>query len=150
MSNFFVNVQDGRVAVRRQLVEAGMADEYGRPVRPWHEIQGTKDASTLWYAVMRKRERGIFIGALCLRHSSRQTSMEARGWEEVPVRAIGPEGAPAEGEGGGAVAESEGAESEEASARAEGEGAGAGAEDGDGGGAPGAGTSAGGASQPPR
>ena len=91
VSNFFVNVQDGRVATRRQLLGAGLADESGAPVRPWHEIQGPRDASTLWYAVLRKRERGIFIAALCLRHTSRHTSMEAGGWEEVPVEGIGPE-----------------------------------------------------------
>ena len=89
MSNFFVNVQDGRVATRRQLVDAALTDEAGLPARPWHEIQGPRDASTMWYAVLRKRARGVFIGALCLRHSPRQTSMEATGWEEVPVEAIG-------------------------------------------------------------
>ncbi|MDP8942958.1 MAG: hypothetical protein M3N16_02380 [Actinomycetota bacterium] len=92
MSNFFVNVQDGRVATRRQLGDAALADEAGAPVRPWHEIQGPRDASTMWYAVLRKRDRGIFIGMLCLRHTGRQASLEARGWEEVPVAAIGVEG----------------------------------------------------------
>ena len=91
MSNFFVNVQDGRVATRRQLVDAGLADDAARPERPWHEIQGPRDASTLWYAVLRKRDRGIFIGTLCLRHTRRQTSLEGTGWEEVPVGAIGAE-----------------------------------------------------------
>ena len=91
MSNFFVNVHTGRVATRRQLVEAGHADDAGRPPRPWHEIQGPRDASTLWYAVLRKRDRGVFIGTLCLRHTARQTSLEDRGWEEVPVEAIGVE-----------------------------------------------------------
>ena len=92
MSNCFVNVHTGRVATRRQLVEAGHADDAGRPPRPWHEIQGPRDASTLWYAVLRKRDRGVFIGTLCLRHTARQTSLEARGWEEVPIAAIGVEG----------------------------------------------------------
>jgi hypothetical protein len=43
----------------------------------------------MWYAVLRKRERGIFIGTLCIRHTGRQASLEQRGWEEVPVERIG-------------------------------------------------------------
>ena len=42
----------------------------------------------MWYAVLRKRERGVFIGTLCIRHTGRQASLEERGWEEVPVEAI--------------------------------------------------------------
>jgi hypothetical protein len=64
-------------------------DEQDRPPRPWHQIQGPSDASTMWYAVMRKRERGVFIGMLCIRHTGRQTLLEERGWEEVPVGRIG-------------------------------------------------------------
>ena len=66
-----------------------MADERDDPPRPWHPIKGPPDASTMWYAVLRKRERGVFIGTLCIRHTGRQASLEARGWEEVPVPAIG-------------------------------------------------------------
>jgi hypothetical protein len=44
----------------------------------------------MWYAVLRKRERGVFIGMLCIRHTGRQTLLEGRGWEEVPVDQIGP------------------------------------------------------------
>ncbi len=89
MSVFFVNTRDGRVATRRQLVTAELADESEQPVRPWHPIQGPSDASTMWYAVLRKRERGVFIGSLCLRHTGRQASMEAAGWQEVPIEQIG-------------------------------------------------------------
>jgi hypothetical protein len=64
-------------------------DDVGSPPRPWHRIQGPSDASTMWYAVLRKRERGVFIGTLCIRHTDRQTLLEERGWEEVPVGAIG-------------------------------------------------------------
>ena len=88
VSVFFVNTQDGRVATRRQLVEAGLADTE-IPLRPWHPIQGPNDASTMWYAVLRKRERGVFIGTLCIRHTGRQASMEAAGWTEVPIEEIG-------------------------------------------------------------
>lgn len=66
-----------------------MLDAREQPQRPWHPIQGPSDASTMWYAVLRKRERGIFIGTLCIRHTGRQASLEAAGWEEVPVEGIG-------------------------------------------------------------
>jgi hypothetical protein len=88
---FFVNTEDGRVATRVQLAEAGLVDEFDRPGPPWHQIQGPSDASTMWYAVMRKRERGVFIGTLCFRHPSRMDLLTQRGWEEVPVEEIGPQ-----------------------------------------------------------
>jgi hypothetical protein len=87
---FFVNTQDGRVATLTQLIEAGLVDAGDRPRKPWHPIQGPSDASTMWYAVLRKRERGVFIGTLCIRHTDRQTLLEKRGWEEVPLADIGP------------------------------------------------------------
>jgi hypothetical protein len=89
MGVFFIDPQDGRVATRGQLAEAGLVDDRHDPVEPWHPIQGPSDASTMWYAVMRKRTRGIFIGTLCIRHTGRQASLEAQGWEEVPVAGIG-------------------------------------------------------------
>ena len=88
MSGFFVNTQDGRVATREQLDEAGLVEQ-DVPVPPWHPIQGPDDASTMWYAVLRKRERGVFIGTLCFRHTGRQASLLGRGWEEIPVGEIG-------------------------------------------------------------
>jgi hypothetical protein len=89
VSRFFVNTQDGRVATRTQLVEAGEVVGDDRPDLPWFEIQGSDDASTMWYAVLRKREKGVFIGTLCIRHVGRQASLEEAGWEEVPVEEIG-------------------------------------------------------------
>jgi hypothetical protein len=88
---FFVNTQNGRVATHTQLVDAGLVDDRDKPVAPWHPIQGPSDASTMWYAVLRKRERGVFIGTLCIRHTGRQASLEERGWEEIPVAEIGAE-----------------------------------------------------------
>ena len=85
---FFVNTQDGRVATHAQLEEAGLLDDHDAPVAPWHPIQGPSDASTMWYAVLRKRERGVFIGTLCFRHTGRQALLEEGGWEEVGVDAI--------------------------------------------------------------
>ena len=85
MGVFFVNTEDGRVATRTQLVEAGLADEQEKPTPPWHRIQGPSDASTMWYAVMRKRVReGVYIGALCLRHSEHHASLLQGGWREIP------------------------------------------------------------------
>jgi hypothetical protein len=86
---FFVNTQDGRVATRGQLADAGLVDDLEKPVAPWHPIQGPSDASTMWYAVLRKRERGVFIGTLCLRHTGREASLENQGWEQIPVERIG-------------------------------------------------------------
>jgi hypothetical protein len=86
---FFVNTRDGRVATRGQLAEAGLVDEREAPVPPWHPISGPSDASTMWYTVLRKRERGVFIGTLCIRHTGRQALLEERGWEEIPVAEIG-------------------------------------------------------------
>ncbi len=91
MGEFFVNTSDGRVATRTQLAEAGLLAEQGQPPAPWHPIRGPSDASTMWYSVLRKRERGVFIGTLCIRHTGRQTLLEQRGWEEVPVEEIGME-----------------------------------------------------------
>ncbi|MEA2362513.1 MAG: hypothetical protein QOD71_1658 [Thermoleophilaceae bacterium] len=90
MGEFFVNTDDGRVATRPQLTEAGLVDELDKPRRPWHPIQGPDDASTMWYTVLRKRERGVFIGTLCIRHTNRKNLLAERGWEEVPIDQIGP------------------------------------------------------------
>lgn len=89
MGSFFVNTDDGRVATQAQLSDAGLTDDHGDPERPWHAIQGPRDASTMWYAVLRKRERGVFIGALCFRHSARHASLREAGWEELEPARIG-------------------------------------------------------------
>jgi hypothetical protein len=99
---FFIDTSTGQVATQRQLVEAGLAPSDAPPPRPWHPIQGTRDATTMWYAVMRKEVRPqrsggegeardrIFIGALCFRHSDHHASLVHGGWHEVPVEEIGP------------------------------------------------------------
>jgi hypothetical protein len=86
---FFIDTESGQVATQRQLVEAGITGRDDAPPLPWHRIQGTIDASTMWYAVMRRRERGIFIGTLVLRHSDHHALLLERGWEEVPPQRIG-------------------------------------------------------------
>ncbi len=89
MAGFFIDTGTGQVATQRQLVEAGLVRSDERPPRPWHRVQGTGDASTMWYAVMRRQERGVYIGTLVLRHSDHHASLLERGWEEVPIAAIG-------------------------------------------------------------
>ena len=92
VAGFFINVDDGRVATHRQLIEAGEASDRLPPELPWHPLQGPDDASTALYAVLRKhvrgRDRDVWIGLLCIRHGSRQASLEAEGWQEVPVAEI--------------------------------------------------------------
>ncbi len=93
MGVFFIDTGQGTVATQHQLVAAGIAAAGGIPPRPWLRVQGTGDASTLWYAVMRRRERGIFIGTLVIRHSDHHALLLASGWEEIPATAIGVGGA---------------------------------------------------------
>ncbi|HEV2786416.1 MAG TPA: hypothetical protein VGV67_08520 [Solirubrobacteraceae bacterium] len=89
MGVFFIDTDQGTVATQHQLIEAGIADPDGTPRRPWLRVQGTGDASTMWYAVMRKRERGVFIGTLVLRHSAHHALLLRSGWEEIPATGIG-------------------------------------------------------------
>ena len=88
MASFFIDTATGQVATRRQLVEAGIARPDEPPPRPWHPMQGSRDASTMWFAPMRKKERGVYIGALVLRHGEHHASLLEQGWEEVAVDAI--------------------------------------------------------------
>ena len=88
MASFFIDTNTGQVATQRQLVEAGLAKADELPPRPWHRVQGTGDASTMWFAVMRKQERGVFIGTLVLRHQDHHASLLESGWEEVPIEEI--------------------------------------------------------------
>jgi hypothetical protein len=89
MAVFFIDTSSGQVATLRQLNEAGVATEITPPPRPWLRIQGTNDASTMWYAVLRKRERGIWLGTLAVRHQGHFERLRASGWEEVPIEEIG-------------------------------------------------------------
>lgn len=67
------------------------------PPRPWHQIRASGDASTLWYAVLRKQERGIWLGTLAFRQGDHYPLLLTQGWEEVPVEEIAAFG-PATGE----------------------------------------------------
>jgi hypothetical protein len=92
MGLFFINTDTGRVATQMQLIDAGLATSTDVPARPWHQIQGTRDATTMWYAVMRKETRGIFIGSLVIRHSDHHASLLNDGWHEIPPGEISVEG----------------------------------------------------------
>src|SRR5437763_16560653 len=92
MAQFFIDTATGRVATGRQLIGAGIATETEPPPRPWLRIQGTGDASTMWYAVIRRRERGVFLGTLVLRPSDHQVRLPERGWGEASGREIGSAG----------------------------------------------------------
>jgi hypothetical protein len=85
---FFIDTATGQVSTQRQLIEAGVASADRPPERPWLRIQGPSDASTMWYAVLRKRERGVYIGTLTIRHGGHHASLLERGWTEVEVGAI--------------------------------------------------------------
>jgi hypothetical protein len=93
VASFFIDTESGQVATQRQLVEAGVASGDELPPRPWHRVQGSGDATTLWYAVMRKQTHGIFIGTLVIRHSDHHASLLRQGWQEVPVDDIRQSGA---------------------------------------------------------
>ena len=88
MASFFIDTSTGQVATQRQLVEAGIVAPDEQPALPWHRIQGTRDASTMWYAVMRRQEKGVYIGTLVLRHGDHHALLLDSGWEEVPVGEI--------------------------------------------------------------
>ena len=85
VASFFIDTDTGQIATLRQLDEAGVVRR-GSPPPPWFPIQGTRDATTLWYAVMRKPVRDKYIGALCIRHSDHHASLMEKGWEEVSGR----------------------------------------------------------------
>jgi hypothetical protein len=86
---FFIDTGSGQVATYRQLTEAGLAPDGRPPGAPWHRIQGPGDASTMWYAVLRKRTKGVFIGTLTIRHGAHYASLLNSGWEEVRIAEIG-------------------------------------------------------------
>ena len=67
---------------------AGIATGAAPPPRPWHPVRGDRDASTLWYAVMRKQVKGVYIGTLTVRHQDHHASLLNEGWQEVPVEEI--------------------------------------------------------------
>jgi hypothetical protein len=94
VSAFFIDTSTGQIATLNQLVATGIANGVDPPAAPWHPVRGDRDASTLWYAVMRKETRGVFIGTLCIRHSDHHASLMQGGWQEVAPEDIDNGGAP--------------------------------------------------------
>jgi hypothetical protein len=90
VSGFFIDTSTGQIATLAALVEAGVTPPDKPPPNPWHPVRGDRDASTLWYAVMRKRVKDVFIGTLCIRHSEHHASLRESGWVEVAPAEIGP------------------------------------------------------------
>src|SRR3954467_15380323 len=88
MAEVFIDTDRGQVATLRQLTDAGAVEANALPQPPWFPIRGSRDATTLWYAVMRKQVRHKHIGALCIRHSDHHASLLQKGWQEVPVEEI--------------------------------------------------------------
>jgi hypothetical protein len=88
VSAFFIDTSTGQVATLNQLVAAGITTAQQPPKLPWHPVRGDRDASMLWYAVMRKETNGVFIGTLCIRHSDHHASLLPQGWQEVSKEEI--------------------------------------------------------------
>jgi hypothetical protein len=89
MGMFYIDTGTGEFATHSQLQAHGLLDKGTRAKPPWHRIQATSDASTLWYALMRKRSHGIWLGALTMRSSDHYAKLLDEGWEEVPPEQTG-------------------------------------------------------------
>ena len=89
MGMFYIDTSSGHFATHTQLEENDLLEPGGRPRRPWHRIQATSDASTLWYALMRKHTRGIWLGTLTMRNAPHHEKLLGEGWEEVPPERTG-------------------------------------------------------------
>src|SRR3954465_8760313 len=89
MGMFYIDTSSGDFATHEQLREHQLLDQDGHPVGTWHRIQATSDASTLWYALMRKPTRGIWLGALVMRSADHYRKLLREGWEEVAPESVG-------------------------------------------------------------
>jgi hypothetical protein len=86
---FYIDTSSGEFATHNQLREHDRLNPGGTPKPPWHRIQATSDASTLWYALLRKPSHGIWLGALAMRSGDHYRKLLAEGWEEVPPESCG-------------------------------------------------------------
>jgi hypothetical protein len=89
MGMFYIDTGSGEFATHSQLHAHGVLDQDGHARPPWHRVQATSDASTLWYALMRKRTHGIWLGTLTMRGREHHAKLLAEGWEEVPPERTG-------------------------------------------------------------
>jgi len=90
MGLFYIDTEGGAIATVHQLIAAGITEGSDPPPRPWLRIQGSGDATTLWYAILRKRERGIYLGTLVMRHSTHHELLLSQGWEGIHPDDVGP------------------------------------------------------------
>ncbi len=90
MGIFYIDTATGSVATVHKLIADGVTVGSDPPPLPWLRIQASGDATTMWHAVMRKRERGIWIGTLVMRHGDHHARLLEHGWEEIPLEEIGP------------------------------------------------------------
>ena len=89
MGIFYIDTSSGELATHAKLREHELLDRDGSSQPPWHRLQATSDASTLWYALMRKRTRGVWLGALVMRNADHYQKLLGEGWEEVPPERCG-------------------------------------------------------------
>jgi hypothetical protein len=89
MGMFYIDTGSGAFATHDQLRQHALLDEDGHAQRPWHRVQATSDASTLWYALLRKQTRGIWLGALAMRGTDHHQKLLREGWEDVPPERTG-------------------------------------------------------------
>ena len=89
MGMFYIDTKSGDFATHTQLSEHDLLDSDGRARPPWHRLNASGDASTLWYSLMRKRSHGIWIGTLVMRGADHQQTLLDDGWEEVPPERTG-------------------------------------------------------------
>jgi hypothetical protein len=89
MGMFYIDTSSGEFATHTQLGANAMLDEVGHARAPWHRIEATSDASTLWYALLRKRSHGIWLGTLTMRGGDHHAKLLSDGWEEVPPERTG-------------------------------------------------------------
>src|SRR6476661_5429612 len=89
MGIFYIDTDSGEFATHEQLRTHDLLNEGGHAQPPWHRIQATSDASTLWYALLRKRSHGIWLGTLTMRGNDHHAKLLDDGWEEVPPERTG-------------------------------------------------------------
>jgi len=85
----YVDTNSGEFATHDQLREHELLDRDGRAQAPWHRVQAISNASTSWYALMRKRTHGIWLGALLMRSADHYRKLLGEGWEEAPPERCG-------------------------------------------------------------
>ena len=89
MGIFYIDTNAGQFATHAQLRAHGLLDANAHSQPPWHRLQATGDASTLWYALMRKQAHGIWLGTLTMRGGDHHAKLLRDGWEEVAPERTG-------------------------------------------------------------